>query len=60
MNEILWRLGSWLHFLRIQPSGKTLADLRRYFAEKFEQDLESMNLRILARIYDNRKTSYCT
>ena len=35
------------------------ADLRRYFAEKkLEQDLDSFNLRTLARTYDDNRTRY--
>jgi len=35
------------------------ADLRRPFAErKLEQDLDSLNLRTSARIYDDGRTGY--
>ena len=34
------------------------ADLRRYFAEKLEQDSDSLNLRTSARTYDDAMTRY--
>ena len=42
MNEITVLLGSWLHFLRIQPSGKTLAQTYACTLQRrsLEQDLD--------------------
>ena len=59
MNEITVLLGNWLHFLRIQPSGKTL--VQTYTGTLQWRSLnktDSLNLRTLARTYDDGRTRY--